>query len=146
MMWSETDLAYMAGLVDGEGWIGIVSYRRGERTYHRLDVAVNMVDPRPILWVVDTFGGVFRRFEAQKVEWSPVFRVVLTARKAAAMLEAIRPYMKVKGEVVDLALQFDETLMSNRGFGRSLSESVVAQREDLKQRISVMNHLRREVS
>ena len=48
-MLRDTDWAYLAGIIDGEGTMGV--YRRQPR------VVVAMCTEQPVLWIHETFGG-----------------------------------------------------------------------------------------
>jgi LAGLIDADG endonuclease. len=58
----ETDIAYIAGLIDGEGYIGIKKdrgYQCQERKtpgYHAR-IAIHMVDEQAIKFIAETLGG-----------------------------------------------------------------------------------------
>ena len=54
---SETDRAYMAGLIDGEGYVGVTSVERAGALQYRSDLRLEMTDSLAMRWVADTFGG-----------------------------------------------------------------------------------------
>ena len=59
-------LAYAAGIIDGEGCIGVYQHKlnpkRGEiHPRHILNVKVAMTDKKVILWLYKHFGGSWRK-------------------------------------------------------------------------------------
>lgn len=103
-MVSDTDLAYMAGMIDGEGSIMIsVSKKHGNLT-SKLTV-YNTNEP-VIRWMSETFGGsVFkvgrplRLKHRQEWAWSTV------GNPAVAILKQVMPYLKIKRTLAELAIE-----------------------------------------
>lgn len=92
-----TDLAYAAGMVDGEGCIHIL-YHRG-RGHHSINVIITNTDPRVAEWLLERFGGRVHHPRERVDNWT------VSARKAAAFLELVYPYLVIKKEQADLVLK-----------------------------------------
>lgn len=118
----ETTLAYVAGIIDGEGYIGIYG---GKQDKHVLTVGVKMCDPEAIGVIVDNFGGTNSGYENEKAY---VYRVILRAGKAYEFLKAIRKYLRVKAEQADWAIEFYEECW--RGKGHNLTTGDLTQRSE----------------
>jgi hypothetical protein len=93
---------YLAGLVDGEGCIGVASYIGAASRRARLTISNNYL---PALeWVNQVFGpGCLSKSHA-----SPEHRCwswVVEGRRAYHPLKAIAPYLKIKHEQARLALE-----------------------------------------
>lgn len=131
-------LAYAAGMVDGEGHIGInVCRQRGEGNMrHILRVTVTNTH-RPLLdWLKERFGGTV--IEDHKKVVGPKLRVwTWHSRSLAAyeFLRAIRPYVIVKREQVRLAIEFREKCIT----GARLGPQDVAIRDAYKAAIAEHN-------
>lgn len=106
---TETQLAYLAGFLDGEGNIRIPTTKSNPGGYLR--ISATQVDPAPLEMLQRRFGGyVYRRvregtrpdgFHRQDIsDW------VLTGPRAAAALLAVMPYLVVKREAARLAVEF----------------------------------------
>lgn len=123
---TDVELAYIAGIVDGEGYIGVYKtvYPSG-RVLHLLTVGIKMCDPEAIGLIVDSFGGCNSGYENEKAF---VYRVVFTSKKAYEFLKAIRPFLRVKAEQADWAIEFYEECRV--GKGHPLTESDVNRRDD----------------
>lgn len=117
-----TDLAYIAGIIDGEGYIGVYG---GTTTPHVLTVGIKMCDPEAIGVIVDTFGGASSGYEN---ELAYVFRWIVANRRAYDFLKAIRPFLRVKAEQADWAIEYYEE--TYRGKGTKLSPQDLAQRAE----------------
>lgn len=102
----KTDLAYVAGIIDGEGCIGI--YKHKHRYY--LQVAVHMTNEWLVNWLsfafkgsISTYGYYRKRENCQK-EWA----WNLTGKKALVFLELVYPYLKLKKPQAEIAIQFQK--------------------------------------
>jgi len=93
MSWQETELAYLAGFVDGEGSITI--FRSGKRYHLRFDIFNTNEDV--LRWIQVTFGGCVRRVTSRcKETWKPEFMWYVGQQQASDILSACLPYLKVK--------------------------------------------------
>lgn len=98
----ETELAYAAGIVDGEGYIGVKKSKayecQGRSTpgYHAL-VAVKMIDRSALELLHRLFGG---SFYAAKVNLDsprrPLFAWQVSDAGAERVLLSLLPFMRVK--------------------------------------------------
>lgn len=99
------DLAYAAGLIDGEGSIGIY----GKKLLPV--VTVGMTDLEPVQWLADTFGGAVVshwRPEEQRKHWKPVYRWQASTKAAYIFCRAVLPFLKVKHRQALLVIRFYE--------------------------------------
>ncbi len=102
---SDTDTAYIAGMVDADGMVTIT--KQGVPM-----VCVTNSDLALIAWLKDVIGSgcayeqksVPQRSDQDRSRWRVVHRYQLTGGKAQSLLERLRPYMKVKGPRADLAI------------------------------------------
>jgi len=110
---SDTDRAYAAGLIDGEGCIGLYNTRtRKERraAYYQLTVRVAMRSGAPILWLQSRFGYGTTTSHNKGSKAADVFYYVWQARnrQAETVLREILPYLVEKAPQARLALEFCE--------------------------------------
>lgn len=110
-----TDLAYCAGLFDGEGCI----CAGRNTTYHAknaefsasrftLSVSVSMCDKEAIEKLQTVFPGHFYFVESKNPKWRGHWRWMLTTDKAVQFLKDIYPYLKGKKKQAALAMKFRE--------------------------------------
>lgn len=129
---SETDLAYMAGLIDGEGTIGI-ERRGGGPTYkstrYTLVVAIQMSD-RP---AIDHVARLFQRNIFVKTASGSMrknaYRVTWQSRLAMELLKPLVPYLILKRPQALVGIQFQEEQSADRRIGAVLSDGAVARKE-----------------
>lgn len=106
---SNTDLAYTAGIVDGDGYIGI-SKTKG-KTYHlgyqmSLRVSVANTDELLIRWLHQYYGGHIRRKKVYPNHPRPVWAWTVASQVALVFLENILPYLRVKKTQAKVAIRF----------------------------------------
>lgn len=119
-----TDLAYIAGIVDGEGYIGIKTshHERGRRGY-RLCVTVTNTD----LWLMNhlkfAIGGGLVMLHKTPVSRQQCWQWQISDKKAGEFLKLILPYLHLKRPQAELAIKFQAAKgRSTRG----LTENEVA--------------------
>ncbi len=114
---TETDKAYAAGLIDGEGCISIsrVNYKRTSRKTGGSSIAgtlhIAMTDRAAVDYVRQAFGNVGREATTDKSEryarlgWKPTYHWVLSTQQAAAVLKEVLPYLRVKRRQAELLIK-----------------------------------------
>lgn len=128
------DLAYTAGILDGEGCIGI--YPRGRRRMHRAEVRIHNTNEWLIQWLRFAYGGsVYYTEPKQGENHKPCWMWVVSGKKALIFLQLIYPYLRLKKPQAELAVKF---LRVRRGTGYDSTEEELAIAE--AQRI-VMNKM-----
>lgn len=101
---SESDIAYLAGILDGEG---TVSWQKSSDT---LLLCVTNTHEGLIDWLVARCGGSKHREvvspdrRGDTSRWRPKWRWTLTGYRASFVLEATLPHMMVKRERGEAAL------------------------------------------
>lgn len=145
-------IEYIAGLVDGEGYIRIAKnkYRlSGKRNpTYQLYVGINMTDPRPIKSIQEIFGGKIYVTRIKTSKHRTLFGWIVTSRKAIEFITAVRPHLLVKGEEADVAITFQNHIdSSGRQWSahKGLPKSVIDFRESLFQEISHLKHVQHEI-
>ena len=132
-MTAKADLAYAAGIIDGEGciFIGRTWHKRDKRLTHVLQVKVSMIDREALLWLRQNFGyrrKVLIMENRQTRGWNNVYTWHLTGAGAEKFLRKILPYLKVKRQQAKVALRFRELLSLP---GIKLAAKNLARREQL---------------
>jgi len=136
-----TDLAYAAGIIDGEGSIQI-QRSRNERysSGHRyaLTVKVSMTDIAVPIWLQGKFGGSICTYKPKKGYRRPLIRWAIGAKGTLRFLEAIYPYLVAKKNEAELAIEFQHRLMwrfERFGPGHSRSPEIVQSESELWARL-----------
>lgn len=90
-------LEYLAGLIDGEGNIGI--YSAGSSGQKRLHVEISMTHYETVKCIHDQFGGQFREKKTAK-GYKNQWHWRLTHKKAAELLRKVQPHLITKYALV----------------------------------------------
>ena len=100
-----SELAYTAGIVDGEGSIGIRK-RRNNRgvVYHVVTLEVSNTDPALIVWLHKRYGGTVNQHRQQMANSKVLFRWIVSAVKAGSILQVLLPYLVIKKAQAEVAI------------------------------------------
>ena len=134
------NLQYAAGLIDGEGYIGI--QRAGGSYQVRLKVSMSDKGRAALDSLAATLGGkVNPDREATEVRRES-FTWALTGERACALISDLRPYLLVKGPAADVALEFDrlhKSLERSPRRGRIWTPEALERAAMLRERIQEAN-------
>ena len=101
------DIAYVAGLIDGEGCVHLdVSRHR----IHRARVSVGMTEPALGLLksLKQGWGGTIYQARKATEKWAAAYTWHITGEKASVFLREVGPSLLLKAEQARLALQVEE--------------------------------------
>lgn len=107
----KTDLAYVAGIVDGEGSISLINVGHNPKRTMTVVVQVANTNEWLVQWLRFSFGGwvtTAKRTEVQAQKWKPCYQWRVTALLAFDFLKLITPYLRLKKPQAEIALQFLE--------------------------------------
>jgi hypothetical protein len=139
---SVADLAYLAGLLDGEGSICILKRVRNGRIRHWLEISIGNTDYEVLEWVRDTFGGHLSSNAQTNTEHShKVWRWRANTQEAAGILRDVTPYVRIKRAQVALAIEFQDHF-SGRDYRHTRSrvtEGELTWREAMREKLSLLN-------
>ncbi len=137
------DIRYAAGIIDGEGTIGIYVHSTASKKGARHPsvetvVSVTMTDKRPIKALHKKFGGgsLYLQSNPNK-NHRDAYRWSLEGPRALALLLRIRRYLLVKRKQADLAVQ-----MLRRTVGMYRGPAPLTQKE-ISTRLSMAAKMRR---
>lgn len=136
----ETDLAWAAGLFDGEGSIGIYWVKNptslGGGCY-QLTMTLGMTDEETVEEFHHIIGiGVTKAWPRSKQDpkkWKLMYRWSTGAKQAQRGLRLLLPFLRLKQVQARIAIEFSETfrIRGNRGKSRSLPQTIRDQRRTL---------------
>jgi hypothetical protein len=95
------DLAYLAGIIDGEGTIGL--YWHKARDSYRVKIYVVNTCKNLIDWLGSVFGGYV--YERKHNQWKTRYEWHL-GEDSMDLLESLIPYLKVKKGQANVILEF----------------------------------------
>lgn len=102
---TDTETAYLAGLFDGEGNVGVVKAKasKNARLYLRLVVRIFNTHRGCLVFAQQTYGAgwIGEDKRPNHPKWKTGYRWSITGKKAEAFLLSVRPYLLVKAAAVD---------------------------------------------
>lgn len=136
---SETQKAYLAGLIDGEGCFGIAHI--GKSNTYVPKIGIQMTDETVIMWVRDITNSSCRssmRFDKESNKnWRTQYLVRFSGKRAILLSKLLLPYLITKKKQAELLVEFEETYIhDDNGVAIPLN---VEHREYLKQTIMRLN-------
>lgn len=146
-MIQETDKAYIAGIVDGEGHVTIHrnASKKSMETLQRKTpmycpwVSVCNTNVEVLRFIQENYGGSLHLSPNKRR--IPVWNLVLTFRAAQRLLTDIVPYMRMKKSIAEVVLAFYENAETNDKVGVTREE--IERRESLFQQARALNPLSR---
>ena len=139
---SSEDLAYIAGFTDGEGYIGIVR-NQGLRLF----IQITNTKPEVLYWMKELFGGSIHKGQYKSesdprfFNAKPTYKWTIVSRQAETFLEAIQPYLRIKSELCQFALDFQVTkLWGEYNSKNPPPEDIVDYREWIREQVRELNH------
>lgn len=128
------DIAYLAGLLDGEGHIGILrrkAYGPYANPRYSLRVEIGICSEETISWVSDRFNSNTYKKKPYRTARSYVRKVCFVAswssNEALKILELTLPLLKAKRREALIAIAFQKD--SPKLYGRRLSDKELHRRE-----------------
>jgi len=122
---SDLEVAYLAGLIDGEGCLRIEkSGGKYRYTPHTPTVCITNCNPSLILWVYRKFGGHLYQ-KKNRGTFQVTWDIYWLGRKATELLEDVYPYLTAKKEQAELMLSYRELIGKP---GKKLSEDNISKR------------------
>lgn len=109
----DTDIAYIAGLFDGEAYIGIKRSKAYKCTgrknpgYHAR-IQIRMVDEDAIKFIAENLGGWYFKETPHTKNGRPLFCYQASDQRAENILKTVLPYLRVKKRVAETVLQLRE--------------------------------------
>lgn len=139
----DTDLAWAAGFIDGEGCIQIAKGTTGDGyTYYSLNLTATQLDPEPLEKLRAMFGGSIMLTNSAARRNNPIWRWQAAPVPALAALVAMLPYLTVKRREAELAIDYQQGKLGrgnhrgiagiqnerNEGFRQALKDQKVARK------------------
>lgn len=100
-----TDIAYIAGFLDGEGCIRIKKASQGGNSYY-IWVAITNSNKSILEDIQKLFGGQVR--QAERTVNKTIYHYLITSTEAVDMLKVLFCFLKDKKDQAKLAIKFHE--------------------------------------
>jgi hypothetical protein len=140
-IYKDTDLAYLAGIIDGEGcfFISKVPKKEGDgyvSEHYRGLLKIDNTEKILLEWLDEVFSGTrsaatrttsSRRFEREVFSW------VATGDRLLDLCEQILPYLTIKKKHCENMIKFRKTYTAQLGSNKIAPESLITRQECLEQ-------------
>jgi hypothetical protein len=145
---TEAKLGWVAGFIDGEGYIGIIRQKwnntKVDRWYYRPAIDVAQSKPEPILLLKEMFNAG-RIVKQTAWNGSHIWHWVVTGPvQINEILTQLLPYLIVKKQQAELVIKFRTTVIPRGCTGRfsHLPDSVYAEREAIWAAVKALNSVK----
>lgn len=102
---SKLTAAYLAGLIDGEGYLGFTVNKSRERTSYQPVMKVAMTDEKIIRWLQSSFGGSFFTRTPDNPKHKISYWWDINGKNLKAILFKINPYLRLKKPQCEILLK-----------------------------------------
>lgn len=131
-IYNPTDLAYMAGIVDGEGcfYIGLIPKKSGDgyaTEHYRGLLKIDNTEHILIDWLNKIFSGTnsaATRFTSTQKFTREVFSWIATGDRLLDLCEQILPYLTIKKKQCEIMIKFRKTYVQKLGCNKLSKESL----------------------
>jgi len=141
-LYTVAELAYLAGIIDGEGSIYIGNFSSNPKTgalYYQTNMEVTNTDEDLIKWLLKTFGGRSNKYTAKqtpKNSRKPVFRWIAAGELLTKLCHEILPYLVIKRHQCEIMIKMRATFIESnfvKGMQgtQSISEDIMKTRKSL---------------
>jgi hypothetical protein len=134
---TERELAYIAGIVDGEGTVHI-SGSSGKKTCYPI-VGIGMTHQGVIEWLADKWKVTIATLPRRNPRWLPQFVVRLSGKRAQLLCRLILPFLIVKRRQAELVIEFPMEARIAPGVKIANTE-IFRQRLVFLEQINSLNH------
>ena len=114
MQVKDTALAYLAGMIDGDGYVSIVRSVRKGVEYFAPQVGISGTLSAPHDLAASIWGGKVTRYVPTNPSHRPQFQWSRQGAVALQVLESIYPYLLLKQEHALLAMELHELVVESR--------------------------------
>ena len=120
--------AYAAGLIDGEGCLGIYNSHPNKRWFHiQLKVALVQPDEQVLYDLQDRWGGSVYRIISRDIKHQPQTVWCLTDHQALnTCLDELKPFLRIKQDQAGVLQYYIQNLVGKAG--RVLSDETIKKR------------------
>jgi hypothetical protein len=126
--WTNVETAYIAGIIDGEGCIGI--YYRNHRGYH-IQLSITNTNKNLISWLKKKLhANAVKSLTDRRPKNKQSFSIIVDRMRAYEILQRVIPYLKIKTKQARLAIKFKEWQNSHKT-GRGSSGHVAYSNEEI---------------
>ena len=137
---SPVQFSYIAGIIDGEGYIGLTRYRKNYHFPWSYCAQCHVVNTNKdlLIWLYDStrVGSIVPHSESKKPQHKPAYKWRLQTKEIIPFLEGVKPYLVIKGRQAEILIIY---IRETRHDGRVLSDVEIERKLDLYHEITALN-------
>lgn len=139
-MWTKEQLAYFAGIIDGEGTIYIQEVNRKKFLDYFPRIQIVNTNKELMYWIKDTFGGIIvsRDRSNENRNWRLQHTWYTTRKLMDILLPLLHPYLIIKKRHVETMIKFRKTFTDKKSF--RITPEIVSIRESCMIQIRHFNN------
>jgi hypothetical protein len=135
---TETDRAYLAGIIDGEGCIGVAYRRVKGKRYITPTLQVNNTRQELLEWLYERYGGgVYHRTDTRPTR-KPSWLWSVAGQKALTAIRDAYPYLLLKVDQADIVLAIKRRTVMHGGVKR-MTEADFVENDNVVKLIHALN-------
>lgn len=143
---NEKELAYIAGIIDGEGSIQIFKRKpskssiakRQKNFWHTSYVKISNTDIRLLDWLKKRVGGSIQKGK-RRGKRRNCYELHINPSKSTELLQKVYPYLVIKKEQADVVFEFRSTY-ENRYCRGGLPKHILEAREKCYTQLKELHH------
>jgi len=119
---SETEKAYLAGVIDCDGHIGLVQRKKGKPGYYDPRVTISNTNQEFAKYFKERYKGVMhiQIHRAKSYDndsrrhpenWKPKYQIAFVSARARSILRTIYPYLIGKKDQADCIFEYSKTIL-----------------------------------
>lgn len=138
-MWTNEQLAYFAGIIDGEGTIYIQQRNRPDAIDYFPRFQIVNTDHNLMDWIQKTFGGLLYTKNRSKhnKKWRTQYEWYTTRKIIDVLLPLVIPYLIVKKPQAEIMLIFRQTF--KKRINLKVSHEVQSIRDECRHKMQALN-------
>lgn len=133
----DTELAYLAGLIDGEGSFGISQDNTASR--YKPVMTITMNSEPTIQWVAAKLGVTYTTVKRKDTRHNTGWRVCMAGQRLVLLTRRALPYFITKRAQAEAIVRFGDTYVAQKGNGERHPEEVFAARAAIQLQIKHLN-------
>lgn len=104
---TDLDRAYLAGMFDADGHVGIYGRNTGPQGYARVRLDISNTNFELLGWIQEVTGiGSIQRKQPLNERYKPGGNWITSSEAAVSVLTQLLPYMRVKRDRAELAIEY----------------------------------------
>lgn len=146
---TETDKAYAAGFIDGEGCVTVRINRSNVKKgwnascYPSLTVSQTDYNRASLVWLAERWGGAVRKMAPPKREtWAQGYEWCIVGQMFYSCMDDILPFLMIKRDQAQNALRL-RSFRLGRGHHNALTEADIAMHMEVEAESRRLNQRRR---